>query len=142
MKANELRVGNLVSYHENISVVHGITDPDYGNGIHIHYEHTCIGCDEKLIEPIPLTEEWLFKFGFEKKPDMRYYSRNSQVNSWLLIKDDLVIQMYKNYNGVIDFRFNYPSADPSNFKSMGIRFVHQLQNLYFALTGEELTIKI
>ena len=27
-------------------------------------------------------------------------------------------------------------------KNINIKYVHQLQNLYFALTGEELTIKI
>lgn len=128
MKANELRVGNLVSYHENISVVHGITDPDYGNGIHIHYEHTCIGCDEKLIEPIPLTEELLLKFGFEEYGDIH---DNFMYKDWI---------WYSLHAKCIDIRKG--ELQPWTLIPLSIKYVHQLQNLYFALTGDELTIKI
>jgi len=119
MKASELRIGNLVSYHENISIVHGITDPDYGNGIHIHYEHTCIGCEHELIEPIPITEEWLVKFGFNTEDGKLYISPNGYA--FTLQKNGVV-----KFMGLI-FRKN-------------MKYVHQLQNLYFALTGKELTI--
>lgn len=129
MNANELRVGNLVSYHENISVVHGITDPDYGNGIHIHYEHTCIGCDEKLIEPIPLTGKWLLKFGFKK-----YFDNNNE--SYFRINDDMFI--------TADYYVYLMGDDAFECLKLKrkIKYIHQLQNLYFAITGEELTIKI
>lgn len=129
MKANELRVGNLVSYHGNISVVHGITDPDYGNGILIHYEHTCIGCDEELIEPIPLTEELLLKFGFEE-----YFDDNNK--SYFRINDDMFI--------TADYYVFLMGDDAFECLKLKrtVEYAHQLQNLYFALTGEELTIKI
>lgn len=67
-------------------------------------------------EPIPLTEEWLLKFGFEYTK--LYYIKYD---------DDLII-----YFDGIDFYFKRSS------KSLTIKYVHQLQNLYFALTGEEL----
>ena len=66
-------------------------------------------------EPIRLTEEWLLKFGFERNKD-----------AWTsFIKNDVIIATDK---------FIYMSRTK-------LKYVHQLQNLYFALTGEELTFK-
>lgn len=92
-------------------------------------------------EPIPLTEEWLLKFGFIKHPiawhrDISYFPRREfkaiavKLNQGILIRcgqlgksraDDEVIALW-------------------NIDIQGPLMVHQLQNLYFALTGEELTI--
>lgn len=66
-------------------------------------------------DPIPLTEEWLLNFGF--KPFQKDFS----------IKG-LIIHCRK--RGFV-VRKSIPI----------IKHVHQLQNLYFALTGQELTIK-
>lgn len=73
--------------------------------------------DYKDLQPIPLTEEWLLKFGFELK--------NWGIKVWYL----------KGFE--IDQHFYLKGID------WGVRFkyVHQLQNLYFALTGKELTLK-
>jgi hypothetical protein len=119
MKANELRIGNLfilpngdigkISYHEIRLMVVAIEKPDY--------------------QPIPLTEEWLLKFGFE-----RHHS--DYGNGVIYIKD------VPNNN---EFKWGvYPFELGSGFiinKSKNLKYVHQLQNLYFALTSEELTIK-
>jgi hypothetical protein len=68
-------------------------------------------------QPIPLTEELLVKFGFKKdKIDSTYY------------KDDFEI--------CLPFFVRWKESHLS-----GINHVHQLQNLMFALTGEELTTK-
>jgi hypothetical protein len=72
-------------------------------------------------KPIPLTEEWLIEFRFRKnKYDIRYWY----------------------YHG---FKVKFNSKREITFRVSGvwykIKYVHQLQNLYFALTGEELTIK-
>ncbi len=67
-------------------------------------------------EPITLTEEWLLKFGFVDRGlgDFR--------RSWLhLIR-------------------NSSTSFETNCFFVKIKYIHQLQNLYFALTGEELTI--
>ena len=74
------------------------------------------------LEPIPLTEEWLLKFGF--KEDGHYNS----AKRWMGIFNQPLIQC----NGY----FTIP-----NYFSTEIKYVHTLQNLYFALTCEELTIK-
>jgi hypothetical protein len=80
-----------------------------------------------IYEPIPLTEEWLVKFGFEEDGFIAEY---------------FDVDTYKK-NG---FAFYYSPIGDS-LASFGLaeiifpKYVHQLQNLYFALTGEELTIK-
>ena len=70
------------------------------------------------VSPLFLTEEWLVKFGFEKPMNGSWFSN-----------DKLEIDLS---NGFRVFLLG-------GVKSIEIKHVHQLQNLYFALTGEELT---
>jgi hypothetical protein len=75
--------------------------------------------------PIPLTEEWLLKFGFKESGRdiniIHWYNGVIYLNSYEL---DFNGYWLRYYRGRIHCKINY---------------VHQLQNLYFALTGEELT---
>lgn len=72
--------------------------------------------------PIKLTEEWLLKFGV-------YFGFNAYNNQYEI---EYAIEEYH-------LRLNY---DVGMSKFIGvIKYVHQLQNLYFALTNTELTIK-
>jgi len=73
------------------------------------------------LKPILLVEEWIFAFGFEK-------NENGFFN---LIKDSEV---------QILIRDDYWTCDGIVFSLFNLKYVHQLQNLYFALTGEELKI--
>ena len=66
-----------------------------------------------LVESIPLTEEWLLKFDENNKDFM---------------VDKVGFVIFKNSYAYQFIRDDY-------------KYVHQLQNLYYALTGEELTIK-
>ena len=70
-------------------------------------------------EPIQLNEKWLIKFGF--------------VSS--MFEDNVFIH----YNGMKYFL----ETQQLHFLTIELNFkyVHILQNIYFALTGEELTIK-
>lgn len=130
MKANELRIGNYIfGCYE--------TESERENEESQELDVLCkfIGYDpfEKYLwveaidgvdyefsnfNPIPLTEEWLLKFGFKERKNSipyRYYKNRHSI------------ELFSNYA-----RMNY---------SIGFKYVHQLQNLYFALYGEELTIK-
>jgi hypothetical protein len=70
--------------------------------------------------PIPLNEEWLVKFGFDPGKPIK------------------ALNILSSYNlGNFGCKLSYSGAVGPN-----IQHVHQLQNLYFALTGEELTIKL
>lgn len=83
------------------------------------------------IELVELTEERLLRFGFEKNaidifpkpPKNRDYFSNENI---VIIRQD----------GVFEFRWHnvYP-------RSITIKYVYELQNLYFVLIGEELEVK-
>lgn len=78
--------------------------------------------NDKDFKPIPLTEEWLNKFGFKK--DNNLYTKDFCGGLYSL-------QLNLDYNGT---HFTYYDG------YVVLDFIHKLQNLYFALTGEELTI--
>ena len=120
MKASELRIGNIIQYSEDSVIFKVIGVHEYGLDVENDIETTYIELDQ--FEPIPLTEEWLFKFGFKK--DGKYNSSDR----WMGIFNQPLIMG----NGYLTIP-NYPLTE--------IKYVHQLQNLYFALTGQELEIK-
>jgi len=83
-----------------------------------------------FIEPIQLTEEWLLRFGFklEKDVDYFYVIKTKQKGITLEVEPNGRTILFDNKN--IKFIDILP-----------IKYVHQLQNLYFAITGEELEVK-
>jgi hypothetical protein len=122
MKASELRIGNYfkgirVGIVKSIFTTHFTVEDE--NGIQLG------NSIQDNFQPIPLTEEWLLKFGFEK--DEEY---DNTFNRYISV-----------FNGfttiTIDISANVLLLDNMEIK---LHFVHQLQNLYFALTGEELTL--
>ena len=113
MEARELRFGNLVDYYGNIVTISSINDNDVGFSNYVPIDYPLL----TEIEPIPLTEEWLVRFGFEKIS-----------SSWLRIGYFLI-------NKYFDVEWFGDQIHIS------LKNVHQLQNLYFALTGKELEIK-
>jgi len=138
MKASELKVGSTyLSTKFRTPVICEMADMWE---IYARAEGATPGENEidSVFEPIPLTEEWLIKFGAEKSNDeyggfflpkhngtrlrIKYAERyigESKVKCWSI------------FFGIGRYGGFYVQAD----------HVHQLQNLYFALTGEELTIK-
>ena len=128
MEATELRIFNFVYDNANQSegIVTGINyDPDV-SGIVIEVWY--VDCTTDRIEPIPLTEEWLFKFGFR---DNNYsFDKDIFHISWSVRVISTNVRSLFFLDGEI----------PDDWK-INIKYVHQLQNLYFALTGEELEIK-
>jgi len=119
MKANELRIGNLFrdKYNtKNHFKVCGLSE-------NITFDY--ITFNNWQAEPIPLTEEWLLKFGFDEE-----------------IKDYLGFYRFKKGKFVVVREQNvygYPYEDyEGNEFDLELEHIHQLQNLYHALTGEEL----
>ena len=119
MKSNEFRIGNYyLSFGVDLKQVETLHK------------------DKILIDftPIPLTEEWLFKFGFEKLNTMMSGCFVFQKGLWRVA---IKVNIEKTYDWVLwHERISPPTWCLSRFK-----YVHQLQNLYFALTNEELTLK-
>ena len=121
LRVNELRIGNYVrTYGQDVGhrTIAGITP----EGVNLLEQDEKI--DYNLIEPIPLTEEWLEKFGFEIVGD-------GYAEKWVGDFECCV-----NYGE--GYLFFGQCDDYSH--SIFIGYVHSLQNLYFALTGEELNL--
>lgn len=122
IKASELRVGNLVKWEDqNVSVLELKR-----LGVELGYYKDSIGFlrNYKDVQPIPLTEEWLLKFGLE------WSGKGAQWLTKFTPCGKALVYIEEHY-----FKFCGITIE------IQIKYVHQLQNLYFALTGEELTIK-
>jgi hypothetical protein len=125
MKATELRIGNLVNY----LIEDNFEDPSKW------YQETYIDAEDLLIlskkgcdnyQPIPLTEEWLLKFGF-----IDLNERCGLKGIFSIINKHIYINIETMSYCEIDYEQNIIDI-------IIVQHVHQLQNLYFALTGEEL----
>lgn len=81
-------------------------------------------------EGIPLTEEWFLKLGFI----IRYLNEDKNKPRWWKVEGNRHIDLYFE-SQVMSNVFMINSLQ----YSIEIKYVHQLQNLYFALTGTELT---
>lgn len=129
MKVRELRIGNLI-YNERNNV--GIVKIIYPNRVECEIEEPewAFGKDRLQeifnFKPIPLTEEWLMRFGFIKDEWSFIFPINNGNTAYS-------IDWYGDKLG-----FAY-AGDIT--KETWIYYVHQLQNLYFALTGKELVEK-
>ena len=123
MKANKLRIGNLIRWISTgeIDTVKDIFSAGGKHGAGGKHE-SINNVNIQDCEPIPLTEEWLKRFGFEKNMEIYYYhSKMSQI----------IIKQMPNWHLVKTISGNQITS---------INNVHQLQNLYFAFTGNELKI--
>lgn len=103
----------------------------------IYDEHSNEHCDV-FLQPIPLTEEWLLKFRFENM-DKYINTIGQRINGKFgLMRCDWS-------DGECSYNlFRTPNGDLTYFRHGDIpviEHVHQLQNLFFSLTGTELTIK-
>ena len=143
MKASELRLGNLVQYGGTTAKVCQIEKAFFYCETDGNDFFTRDG--ESGAKPIPLTKEWLLKFGFVEKNignklseswyELKYLSNEHEpmITSWVSILINI-----ETWSCVICDE--YPDEIGANTK-IKIEYVHQLQNLYFALTGEELTLE-
>jgi hypothetical protein len=129
MKASELRIGNFVNTIDNILMtVSRIEKEEYSGWNGDDFDIVCLEYGKKdsyfegVFEPIPLTEEWLLKFGAKELNAKRGILKEFVLKT-------VRVEMSNSGN------FNYKNS------KLVLDSVHQLQNLYFALTGEELTIK-
>lgn len=118
MKASELRIGNYYNAFGILEVCDGnlitsLQQIEQANKI-------CVD-----VEPTPLTEEWLVKFDWDRE------SMEDGLICYDLVYDDIINQ----------YHFYIYSVGGNKINCALIKHVHQLQNLYFALTNTELKIK-
>lgn len=126
---NELRQGNIVWHN-------------YGNtGEIIAWKWTTF-CDieyaVKVIDPVPITDEWLDKLGLK-----------SGAAIWEAKGGVLKLKMYKNFIRDGSGRFEgvtftqmIGALTEHSIRNVCCKYIHELQNFYFVFTGQELTIKL
>lgn len=122
IQANELRIGNKILCDGKMATVANLFPDNIRVKEKSIYEQAS---HESMYEPIPLTPETLEKAGFEYQHDqtgMCYYCKN----------------VYMFFDG------EYLSANFGHIKRLDVevKYLHQLQNLYFTLTGTELEINL
>ena len=132
MKAEELRIGNFLLFEneaQEVSTIHS------DNTIRLKKtkDDKCHGCyrvDALTIKPIPITEEWLLKLGFKyHAADKNYVIKNKE--DWH--------NSIKKMDG--DWCYNNDFSDANCYFVREVKYIHQLQNLYYALNEEELKCK-
>ena len=132
MKASELRIGNIVVFNNTTNIIYGIK---YSNAYYVRFAEMWLNMED--IEPILLTEELLLKFGFEE-----WDIKGEWVFEKVIFKDfDIEKKMIICSSGTcsLEEQENHPDVDVQKFIiRQDIKYVHQLQNLYFALTGKDL----
>lgn len=113
IQANELRIGNYLYYRDKESFLEVVS---LGSKFETINERGLLYGSDDIEEynPIPLTEEILLNC--------------DELNELLLI-DKIGFVIFKN-----SYSYQFVIED--------YKYLHQLQNLYFALTGEQLGIKL
>ena len=136
MTASDLRIGNyLTDYKDGILLsvarIEAIEYTEWNSGDDFNVTALEYGTKERYLEgefePIPLTEEWLLKFGFDHHYDL---GKRKFMNIKTLTIETNSSENFPVYYTTQKIIICY------------IKYVHQLQNLYFALTGEELILNI
>lgn len=126
IKAEDLRIGDLVRYGEDVITIHAIYDKDV-NSFVIEKEGICIDCDE--LEPITLTTKILTNNGCG--------ARQIGLHEFLIYNEDS--DMYLKWSD-IDNRYTYNDFLRSkNF--ITVRYVHELQHILWAL-GKDANLTI
>lgn len=126
-EAKNFRIGNLVDLGNRIGRISELLS---NHCMVVDLEETQDTLEDfDRVQGIPLTEEWLVKFGFDKE---------EAVATGIAVWDEFYIGSFEISNsgtGFSDWSFL-----PYQGNVVKIKYVHQLQNLYFTLTGEELTL--
>lgn len=123
---NDLRIGNFVhtaiGFGDGVNIIidkisqisHDSVMLSLYDGIKINYD---------AIQGIPITPEWMERFGFKKVVD----------NGWPV---RYVLDDYNEY-----FEDKEWIINGDRITSVELEYVHQLQNLYFAIVGNEMPIE-
>lgn len=133
IEAKELRIGNYLNLD---GVIKQISTIHYDDTVRFYdSEKGSIGCyslKNKSIQPIQLTEDILLRLGFVwNENTLTFEHTNRKLANWHVSKSvHISVQNWQ--------VFNYVLKAVVNGK---VKYLHQLQNLYCALTGEELTLK-
>lgn len=127
MRTPELRVNNYVGMNLSVLPDNIFKVSEVGSTMRVWQDKEIHYFDVDDLEPIPLTEEWLEKFGFKlidmmfENVPMRYWR-----NDFIIVVDESKVVLLYNDKEIVT--------------TVNVGYVHQLQNLFFCLTGRELEL--
>ena|SRR6185312_6761148 len=143
MKATELRIGNIINTKQfGIQTITGIICGSQVSVIHFSKTDHKLHCALFLCDPVPLTPERLETYGF------------IQVENYFngLMEEYVLSMPVKGSNkNEIYYYFPHTKQNTTPFGRYAVNgyhgsnnfvYEHELQNIYFSLTGEELKEKI
>ena len=146
IKPQELRIGNLVNYMGNQHTINGVSVG------HVNLEFMLEETDNpsfpsrykninpNKIEPIPLTEDILLKYGFKQSKEV-HTTYVLSLDTYFL-SPSINLYAYLNKQGIIcGFRLIQGQNRHGNMLSE-ILSVHQLQNLIYMLAGQEMNLEL
>jgi len=142
IQGKEIRIGNYIKDRggkilrvDFIEYVENGFDTKFGQKMFVEGQevHSMTEYSE-YADPIELSEEWLEKFGFVKTDDygdIIYYEPKERGNRSYYVCFD---------HGAISFGLSvFGTCTSLLYDDVNLQYVHQFQNLYYALTGIELS---
>ena len=131
LNAKDFRIGNMIADYECEPYYFDIESISLVEGVWVSYRNGSFHSTIDNLEPIEITEDWLECFGFEniRKNGSNYFTKDSDTFTQMrlaIINDICHISVGNDNEGTA---------------IAAIRYVHELQNLFFSLTGEELKLK-
>lgn len=135
LKTSDFRIGNYINHCGRLSKITALSRA-------IHFENEVESVFEFVneghgFEPIKLTEEILLRCGFEHNGigsfEKKYSRYEDEKISFIAIYYDVNQQRWVVWVG----NDNTPTGVAVN----SFEYLHQLQNLFYFLCGEELTLK-
>ena len=128
MEKKELRIGNFVTDKWAKECIWPVVSLKKNKCLYGDF-----WCSYENLKQVSLTEDWLKRFGFEKDFDTPFLDdyeyvkvvREGNTETQIPAITITISKDFELYNGIY---------------SQTVKSVHQLQNLYFALTGDELCI--
>lgn len=126
MNAKELRLGNLVMLGDIVAPVSIIELFSHTNAIN--------ELNQDMIDPVPLSKEWLKRLGLIE---------HSVSDFYYIELEEYILQVVVNgFSGTLEkdpkWFISIDTGHGSQPVTITKRYVHELQNIYHALTGEEL----
>ena len=142
LKASELRLGNYGLYRldnecypfEVTMIAPSHIEFDLLGDAPLDFSRHQTDVLYEYIEPITLTEDWLLKAGFTKID----HDIMNDIPKFLDGRCQYVVSITKSHSVVCA----YDESDGSQWYLAAIFYLHELQNLYYSLTNEELTINL
>ena len=123
MNITEIRLGNVLlnGFNEIIVIAHSI------------HEKNTSGYDFSTLKPMKITEDVLFKLGLEKYEDAEIPTYYKKFGNYIEDDFEYCFMIFQDING------NYYTQIFG--KKIILNQVHRLQNLFYEITDEELTVK-